>query len=131
LLAREGNAWNRFYANTDRWTDNRRQGAKDFNDRLERMAPVTGELGVDGKAIKNYDVGLLDLMDRGEKIPDYLHAAPKALWDKREQWVTQQFANNKKPYIQGDINKPGTETYEIRQRALKSYRDSMLGVVKK
>lgn len=128
---REGNAWNRYYVNTAHWEEGQRKVAKDFNDRLQIMAPAMAIMGEDGKPTKNLDVGLLDMLDRGEKIPPALYDAPKALWDRREQWVTQQFASNKKPYIHGDINKPGTDTYEIRQRALKSYRDSMLGVAKK
>jgi hypothetical protein len=99
-----------------------------FNKSWDLVSPT---VGVDeaGKPIKARDVGLLDILDTGQKFRDKvpeLYPAAQQLWDRREQWVVDQFKKNKRIYNPLDINKPGTETYEVRRRAIKTYRDELM-----
>ena len=100
----------------------------DFHKKLLDLSPP-GPIGEDGKAQKLHVVGLLDLMDKGESIQNmhgYTDIA-KSVWDQREQEIAAAFAQGKKQYIPGDINKPGTETYNLRKIAIKKLRDKMVG----
>lgn len=102
-----------------------------FFKHLELVSPTAG-MDETGKPIKARDVGVLDMMDSGQKfrdkVPDFYLAAQQ-LWDRREKEVLDAFTAGKKQYVAGDLNKTGSETYKLRQLALKRIRDRMLGVI--
>lgn len=110
------------------------QSLKNSDSFFKHLEIVSPDRGIDetGKPIKARDIGVLDMMDSGQKfrdkVPDFYPAAQQ-LWDRREKEVVDAFAAGKKKYVAGDINKTGSETYKLRQQALKRIRDRMLGVI--
>lgn len=95
----------------------------------ELISPVVGS-DETGKPIKARDVGLLDILDSGQKfrdkVPD-LYPAAQQVWDRRELQIRDAILALKGgEYKPEDINKPGTKTYKYREMLKKKYREALL-----
>lgn len=104
------------------------KSADAFGKHLELVSPTVGT-DETGKPIKARDIGLLDIMDSGQKFRDRapdLYPAAKQLWDTRERQIRDQILAAKGEYRPEDINKPGTKTYAAREVAKKYYREALL-----
>lgn len=100
----------------------------DFQKKLETFAPT---VGVDeaNKPIKAHDVGLLDMMDSGQKFKEddpSFYPAAENLWNTRERWIVDRMKEKNLPYNPDDINRPGTLTNKNRELLKSKYRDLML-----
>lgn len=99
-----------------------------FGKHMELTSPTVGTDDT-GKPIKARDIGLLDIMDSGEKFrakaPE-LYPAAQQLWDRRELAIRDAIIAKGGEYKAEDVNKPGTKTYASREVARKRYRDALL-----